>query len=117
MRNLSRNEIPVFVVAKATFVDVVDGDGNYTGESTNTFGTPVATYMSLYPTDGSVKSQPFGIESSFDMIGTSNNVELDELDYIFLTTPVQPYDKTYDYIVSKKLTSLNSISYGLKKKV
>lgn len=117
MRTLTRNQTKIWVVPRAVSQDVVDGEGNYTGERTTTYGATVETYLSMYPSDGNMNNRSFGTEKSFDMVAVSNSLTLNEKDLIFLSEPVSDYDKTYDYIVKKDMGSLNTNQYGLKKRV
>lgn len=117
MRTMTRNQTKVWIVPKATMTDVVDENNHYTGEKIPTYGTVIETFLSMYPSDGSINSQTFGIEKSYDMVAVSHGVDLDEKDLIFLSQPTIDYDKTYDYIIDKKMSSVNVIKYGLMKRV
>lgn len=117
MRMLDRNSKPVWRTAILDNVLAVDSDGNYTGEINDTYITPDKIKLALYPTDSSVITSQFGIVGNFDMIATTtNDVILDVDDLIFLSEPVAPYIDTYDYTVSKKAISLNFTTYGFLRK-
>lgn len=117
MRGLSKNMTKLWLVSVTGYTDELDGDGNYTGQVIPVRSTPVIKYISLYPNTGSVIHRQFGIDGSYDMVAVSNTVELNETDLLFLTEPTGDYDVTYDYIIDKKMVSLNVFAYGLQKRV
>lgn len=116
MRNLQRNQTKLWYVSKNTPTDEIDGDGNYTGEKISTYSNPIAIKLGIYPSNSSVNEEIFGKDISFDMIGVSNNIFLNENDLLFLSLPSDNYDITYDYRVTKIAKSLNTYQYGLDKR-
>jgi hypothetical protein len=73
--------------------------------------------MSLFPANSEVVERSFGKDCSFDMIGISNEVILDENDLIFTFQPITNFETTYDYSVSQIGKSLNTYAYGLRKRI
>jgi len=116
MRCLEKNMIALWYVIP-TEVDEKDLSNNYTGQKTHTFGTPVAFRMALYPSDGKIVSDIFGKDTSFDMIGVSNNVVLAKNMLLYKTLPTTNFAKTYDYKIDTIKQSLNTYNYGLKGRV
>lgn len=117
MRNLEINKQYLWVVSPLGEVDVVDDDGNFTGEVDFNYTTPIKAGLILSPADGNIKNELFGEAYHCDLISVSNEVVLNQGDYLFKAEPNDDFDTTYDYKVDKILTSLNSYSYGLKARV
>lgn len=104
MRDLERNQSTIWYV---NYI-LVEGEPVY--------GTVMQDKIALYPYSGEIQEQTFGIDASLDMVATSSRLRLDENTFIFLSEPISNYDKTYDFIVNRKMVSLNSTSYGLKRR-
>lgn len=115
MRTLELNKTTLWIVdTTGEYEDVLDEDGNYTGEKEIQYSIPSMVRLHLYPATGDVVSKSFGKDLDLDMITSSTNVELDKNTLVFLKEPVGNYDTTYDYSVDKILRSLNVFTYGLK---
>lgn len=117
MRTLARNQTSLWMVRLTGTEDAVDGDGNYTGEKINTYSTPNEISLSMYPDNGLVSRETFGVADLYDMVAVTTEYDLEDDDLLFLYEPTVDYDSTYDYYVAKKLASLNSFTYGLKARV
>ena len=118
MRTLEINKTKLWYVNIVSITDKIDGDGFFTGEKINTYGTPAIIYLPLYPANGRVSEQIFGKDAQLDMVAVSNNVELNKDTLLFLSAPTTTsYDTTYDYNINSIAISLNTFNYGLKKRV
>lgn len=113
-RTLGINKTKLWVVNKTGETEVVDGDGYYTGEITDTYSDPVEIYLTLYPSNGAIIEQLFGKDASLDMVAVSNYVELNLNSLLFLTEPTDNFYTTYTYNVNNIKRSLNTFQYGLK---
>jgi hypothetical protein len=115
MRDLLRNKTNLWYVTRTGSTDKLDEDGNFTGEKIMTYSTPISISMNLYPANGSIVEAIFGKDASFDMVGVSNEIDLDKDALLFLSEPQSNnYDKIYDYRVDSIRKSLNTTQYGLR---
>lgn len=117
MRTLEINKIDIWYVNPSEKVDVIDDDGYFTGETNIIFGEPKSTRLMLYPASGDIVERLFGTDTSIDMIATSTNLVLEEGTLLFLSEPIDNFEETYDYKLSKILKSLNNYQYGLKGRI
>lgn len=116
MRTLNLNKVKLWYVYPESYEDEIDNEGFYTGEKIKIFSSPVVIFINIYPVSGDISEQIFGKDYSCDMLGVSNELDLDEFGLLFLTEPTGNYEKTYDYRIDKKLPSLNTFQYGFKKR-
>lgn len=117
-RTLGINKTKLWVVEPISEIEAIDDDGNYTGEITNLYDTPVEVYLTLYPSNGAIVEQLFGKDASLDMVAVSNSVELTKDSLLFINEPLITDDffKTHDYSVQNIKRSLNTFQYGLRKR-
>lgn len=95
-------------------VEIIDDNGYHTGEVEIQFNPPIIVKLHIYPASGEVKERTFGTMVDIDMITSTTDVILEENGLLFKEKPIDNYDITYDYKVTKILKSLNSYQYGLK---
>lgn len=118
MRTMNRNKTNLWYVVPVSQSNAVDSDGYETGEVIVTYSSPTSFRMSIFPTDSKIVEQIFGKDASFDMLGVSNEIQLDKNALIFLSEPtLGNYDRTYDYHIGSIKKSLNTTQYGLKRRV
>ncbi len=89
----------------------------HTGEYKSVFGTPIKTSVSLYPAGTKVTDELFGKDASVDAIASSTKLKFDKNTLIFLLEPTGDYSKIYDYSISAISPSINSTTYGLKRRI
>jgi len=137
MRTLRLNGVNLWVVSPNGMTDYVDVDGFRTGEKVVTYSVPVKVRMSVYPSNGTVKTYGKGIAVEADYLAVSTEIKLKENDLLFKSDPtaewlvetpwdemeqgwdgsyILVYDTIYDYKVSNILESINGNRYGLKVK-
>lgn len=92
--------------------EVVDSDGNYTGEHSLNYGTPVEFEASISAEKGDADIEVFGKDLQYDRTICFDKMRPSGFDeYSVLWIDKEPYEgKTlvgYDYIVKKIAKSLN----------
>lgn len=116
MRDLVKNTVKIWYTYPEIQTEKMNGS-LHTGEFTTTYVTPIEARISMYPANSEITEQLFGTDASFDMVASTTKLIFTEHTLIFTSLPINNYSKTYDYSISKAAHSLNSHSYGLKKRV
>jgi len=117
MRSLSINQTQLWYVRPNGYTDILDDDGNKTGEKDYTYDGPHQILLTLYPVNGVVLKDSGGKFLEIDYTATSTEVALSKNDLLFKTEPVGDFDTTYDMLVKNILPSLNSYTYLLESRV
>lgn len=117
MRTLEKNKTTIWYCAVTGQTKEYDSDGLYTGNIIPQLSSPVKTKIHLYPATGIVSEQMFGKAANLDMIAVSMDDIFDKTTLIYLKEPVLNIADTYDYKIEMISKSLNSVNYGLKKRV
>lgn len=92
MRTLQRNKRTIWYALYEGLTEVVDEDGNYTGEQVVSYATPVKTRMNVSGGRGQAAIEEFGIDNPF-----THSAVTDDLSTPFNTDTVfwfgkEPYD-------------------------
>lgn len=114
MRSLERNKQKIYYALYDSKTELVDADGNSTGEYVTTYSTPVAFRCNVSAANGMSDLSPFGINDSYTKTITTNDMQcpITETSRLWIGIPTtQPYN----YVVTKVAKSLNSITYAIKK--
>lgn len=114
MRTLKRNKRPVAYAFYSGTRDLVDGDGNYTGETEIFYSTPVKTLMNVSGGRGQADIALFGLTSNF-----SRTVVTEDLDTNFNTDTVfwiesDPDTQPHDYRVVAVARTINQVVLALE---
>lgn len=112
MRSLKKNKIKIYYALYLREDELMDEDGNYTGESGAVYSAPSPAYLNVSSPTGENSQYPFGSMTEYDRIlSTTEKLPIDEKTVIWIgRTPEQKYN----YIVKKVAPSLNSFVYALK---
>ena len=114
MRILNRNKRPVAYAFYAGMTDLIDDEGNFTGETEITYTTPVKTYMNVSGGRGQADIALFGLVSNF-----SRTVATDDLVTPFNTETVfwieaDPDTELHDYRVVAVARTINQVVIALE---
>lgn len=120
MRTLLRNKRDFYYAIYLGKEAVVDEDGFKTGEYNILYSDVEHMSASISPRTGETFSQPFGTDVSFDQVIMTDdmNCPLDENSILCIDLEPVIIDgklTNYDFIVTKKSKSLNSIAYAVTK--
>ncbi len=66
MRDLEINKRKVYYAEFVKSIKILDSDGNETGESTKTFGTPMELWINVSPVKGKTQRNQYGITEDYD---------------------------------------------------
>lgn len=114
MRTLEINKTNLWYVSPDGIeVELKDEDGYYTGEIEIQYEEPLPINLHLYPANGKILEESFGLAHDLDYV-TSTNTKLDNGMLLFKEKPTRDYSNTYDFKIDGVLESLNFYQYGLK---
>lgn len=113
MRSLNRNKRDIYYALRTGETVNVDEYGNETGESSPTYGEPVAARFNISAATGEEAVQAFGSFTGYSrtMSVADTNCPIDEESIVwFGVEPPEPHN----YIVVRKADSKNGIFYALQ---
>lgn len=111
MRGLARNTRPIWYATYQGKTEIVDLNGNRTGEYTDSYSDPVRKRMNLAPPQDAADWNPFGIDTPYSIAAmTFEKLPISETSIIWVNRePPEPHD----YIVVRVAKSLNNTVYAL----
>ena len=119
MRCLRRNKQPIYYSLYQGKTEIVDANGNRTGEYTQNYSTPVSLQVNISANKGYSEIEMFGANIVYDnTIVTDLGCQMDEHTRLWVGIPAFDNDNNvlpYNYVVVRKAQSLNSITYAIKK--
>lgn len=85
LKDLRINQVPFWYQQFIGEEDVLDDDGNLTGETKKVYSNPVMALARISPSTGHAESNPFGINTDYDKaISTVQNLPIDEYSRLFI---------------------------------
>lgn len=121
MRHLGRNKTTVHFLNYVSSTDVVDGDGNPTGERKVNYSDPIELKAAVMSSSGMVSIGILGADVQYDKllyVSKSDATKFDENSVFFVDKAVE-YDSNkkplFDYRVKKKAPLVNEAVIGLVK--
>lgn len=85
LRDLRINQVPFWYQQFIREEDVLDEDGNLTGDTRKIYGNPVLALARISPNTGQAESSPFGINTDYDKaISTVQKLPIDEYSRLFI---------------------------------
>lgn len=142
MKTLRRNLRPFYYCLFQSKMDVVDANGNKTGEKIRVYANPVRMMANISPATGQTNTEQFGNLDNFDQVLVYDDVNcpIDENTVLFLDTEptytegvtvevtpsvtllgedtsevVEVTIPKYNYVVRRVAKSLNSVSVAVRK--
>ena len=120
MRCLDRNKKTIYYALYQGKTEIVDSNGNRTGQYRTTYGTPTAIKTNVSASKGTTDLALFGTNIVYDRTFVVDDVTCAIDEFTKLWVDKAPYDSqnnltTHDYIVVKKAQSINSITYAITK--
>lgn len=114
MRSLNRQKIKIHYSNYLGETEIMDDDGNYTGERENIYSDPMELRVSIGPNGGLVTRNPYGVAPEYDRVIISDDVNcpINETSIIWVDNNIT---EKHDYIVQSISKTLNSVAYGIKK--
>ena len=113
MRGLLRNKQPIWYANYLGKTEIIDANGNRTGEFTESYSDPVKIMVNLAPAKGYVDWSPFGIYTPYDIAAMTLEMDLPitEKSVIWIGIPTTEH---YNYVVVRIARSLNNVIYALR---
>lgn len=113
MTDCKRNQQTIYYSLYQGTTDILDSDGNNTGEKTKLYSDPKKLKISLTGGTGNVVVETFGNDDQVNRAMVTHNtkcpIDKDSILWIDVLTT-----DPYNYIVTRKAKSINSIVYGIK---
>lgn len=120
MRDLKRNQKTIYYKLLIGKEDILDEDGNISGDYNPIYGDLKCIEISVSANKGTSETNAFGTDLDYDRTLSTSDVscEIDEYTILWLddanpTSTLTP--DPYNYYVVKKAVSLNQIVYAIKK--
>ena len=120
MRDLKRNQQVFYYALYQGNENVVDNDGNKTGERRVAYSDPVKMYANISPANGYANAAIFGKDLQYTKTIVTCDLECPITETSVLWIDKEPYDDQqnllpYDYTVSQVARGLDNIVYAVKK--
>ena len=116
MRCLNRNKQRFFyALYLGQIAEIVDSNGNYTGEFVPAFSAPVDMMANISPATGNSSTDMFGGLENYDKVIVTDWMDCPINEQTVLWIDKTPNDGEHDYIVRRVARSLNSISIAVSK--
>ena len=114
MRTLKRNKRPVAYAFYQGMTDLVDSDGNYTGETEITYSIPIRTLMNVSGGRGQADIALFGLTSNFSRTAVTEDLETPfNTDTVFWIEK-NPDTELHDYRVVAVARTINQVVLALE---
>ena len=112
MRGLRRNEKPIWYALYQGQVEIIDRNGNRTGEYAPSYSAPVMTRMNIAPAKGVADWNPFGIDTPYTLIAMTFDLKSPISETSIVWVDKSP-DEPHNYVVTRVARSINNICYAL----
>ena len=122
MRCMVRNKSKFYYASYIGKTEIVDENGNATGEYKVSYSNPIECYGNVSAAQGEMQSRQFGESESYDkvIVLDERNAPIDEHSILWVDT--LPHlnedgstDTPHDYIVKKVARSINGVSIAIRK--
>ena len=121
MRALERNKQTFYYALYGVRTELMDGELN-TFEYANVYGAWTEMRANISPARGESSADVFGIDVEYDRVIVTDDINCPITESTVLAIDIPPntreeltVEPVYDYVVTKKAQSLNSIQYAVRK--
>ena len=114
MRISNRNKRPVAYAFYAGMTDLIDDEGNYTGETEITYTTPVKTLMNVSGGRGQADIALFGLVSNFSRTAVTEDLETQFNTETVFWIDADPDRELHDYRVVAVARTINQVVLALE---
>ena len=114
MRTVKRNKRPVAYAFYSGMMDLIDSDGNYTGETEITYTTPVKTLMNVSGGRGQADIALFGLVSNFSRTAVTEDLETKFNTETVFWIDADPDTELHDYRVVAVARTINQVVLALE---
>lgn len=113
MRTVKRNKRPVAYAFYAGQTEIVDDDGNYTGELDVSYSEPVKTLMNVSGGRGQADIALFGLTQTFARTATTEDLQTNWSTDMVFWVEADPDTEPYDYRVAAVSRTINQVVVAL----
>lgn len=113
MRTQQRNKQDIWYALYQGVTDAVDGDGNYTGEQTVQYETPVLARMNVSGGRGQAAVEEFGIDNPFTRTAVTDDLSVDFTTDTVFWFGKTPDDGPYNYRCTGISRTINGLTLAL----
>ena len=114
MRTVKRNKRPVAYAFYAGMTDLVDDEGNFTGETAISYTTPVKTLMNVSGGRGQADIALFGLVSNFSRTAVTEDLETQFNTETVFWVDADPDTELHDYRVVAVARTINQVVIALE---
>jgi len=114
MRSLERNKQTFYYALYNGVTEVVDENGDYTGEKEVSYSAPVKYRANISAAKGESETAPFGVETNYSKTISTNDMNCPIQEDSVLWIDRDPTTEAYNFLVVKVAKSLNSILYAIR---
>lgn len=115
MRTLKRNKQKIWYSLYQGNQEVIDSDGNYTGERAKTYSTPVSMKVNLSPATGNTQIEGFGVNADYSHVIVTDEMDcpIDEKALIWIGDTLAEAQQ-HTYMVARIARSLNNLRIAIR---
>lgn len=113
MRTLQRNKRPVAYAIYEGMTEIVNDDGEYTGEKTLSYTTPVKTLMNVSGGRGQADIALFGLTTTFARTATTQELDVDWSTDMVFWVESDPDTEPFDYRIVAVSRTINQVVLAL----
>ena len=118
MRTVQRNKRDVWYALYLGEQEVVDEDGNYTGETEIAYGDPVHIRANVSPATGNTNMEMFGNFADYSRVVVTDDVSIPVNENAVMWIGREPTEghgiEGYNYIVKRVARSFNSVAIAVE---
>lgn len=112
---LKRNKRKFWYSLYLSEVELVDADGNYTGETGVGYADPVECKANISPATGQSNLEMFGNLTDYDRVIVTDDVNIPIDENSVLWIDADPQNGVHNYTVRRVARSLNSVAIAVRK--
>ena len=118
MRTVQRNKRDVWYALYLGEQEVVDEDGNYTGETAIAYSEPVQIRANVSPATGNTNMEMFGNFADYSRVVVTDDVSIPVNENAVMWIDKEPIEghgiEGYNYIVRRVAKSFNSVAIAVR---
>lgn len=114
MRTVQRNQRPVAYAFYSGITELVDEDGNYTGESEVSYTEPIKTLMNVSGGRGQADVALFGLTQNFSRTAVTQDLETEWNTEMVMWVERDPDTQPFNYRVAAVARTINQVVLALE---
>ena len=113
MRTLQRNKRDIWYALYNGIVDLVDYEGNYTGEQGVSYGNPVQARMNVSGGRGQAEIELFGVDNPFTRTAVTDDLETEFTTDTVFWFEADPLREEHNYRCTGVARTINQVVLAL----